>query len=87
MNLYLLRRTNPNPGWDELLAVVVRAECRHDARDLVAESRQTGDEGAETWRDLVEHADDGQSYEVMCELLASGVPGEAGVVCVDFKAG
>ncbi len=84
MNLYLLRRTNPHLGWDERLAVVVRAESSHDARRLVALNASSPNIGALiSWLTAV--SDD--EHPVTCELLASGVPGQEGIVCVDFKAG
>ena len=75
MNLYLLSRREP-AGYDEAGGFVVCASTEEKARNVA--SLEHGDEGKDTWL---------RDYEVSCELLASDVEVEAGIVLRDFHAG
>lgn len=50
MNLWLLKRTTEDTGYDEFLGFVVAAESEERCRALVSESSY-GDEGKATWLD------------------------------------
>lgn len=74
MNLYLLQRSDDaKPEYDAAFGFVVRAEIAQHAREYAAAN--CGDEGCAVWLDI------------MCEEIASDVPGKSGVVLRDFNAG